>query len=145
MKMRALFLATACVVSTVAAQAAAPAVTPAPATTAPAAPVPLEIVVFDKPDYKGTSLRIARPTADLGTLKFDNKVASFQIVGAGDWVLCENKNYQGRCARVQLQAGNLKLFQLNDRVSSLYPVPAPVAPPATTPPATPAAKATKPN
>jgi len=138
MKMRALFLATACVVSSIAAQAAAPAATPAAPTAAPTAPVPLEIVVFDKPDYKGTSLRIARPIADLGTLKFDNKVASFQIQGAGDWVLCENKNYQGRCARVQLQAGNLKLFQLNDRVSSLYPVPAPVAAPATTPATTPA-------
>lgn len=155
MKMRTLFLATACVVSTVAAQAAAPASAPAPVTTAPAAPgpleipVPLEIIVFDKPDYKGTSLRIARPIADLGALKFDNKVASFQIVGAGDWVLCENKNYQGRCARVQLQAGNLKLFQLNDRVSSLYPVPAPAPAPATTPSATPATtptpKTTKPN
>ena len=145
MKMQALFMATACFVSSVAAQAAAPAGAPPATTAAPAVPVPLEIVVFDKPDYKGTSLRIARAIADLGTLKFDNKVASLQILGAGDWVLCENRNYQGRCARVQLQAGNLKLFQLNDRVSSLYPVPAPVAPPATTPPATPAAKATKPN
>jgi hypothetical protein len=142
MKMRALFLATAFVVSNVAAQAAAPAGAPAATTAAPAAPVPLEIVVFDKPDYKGTSLRIARPTADLGALKFDNKVASFQIVGAGDWVLCENKNYQGRCARVQLQAGNLKLFQLNDRVSSLYPVPVPVPAPAPTPAATPAPAST---
>jgi hypothetical protein len=83
MKMRALFLATACVVSSIAAQAAAPAGTPAAPTAAPTAPVPLEIVVFDKPDYKGASLRIARPTADLGTLKFDNKVASFQIVRSG--------------------------------------------------------------
>lgn len=142
MKMRALVLATACVVSSVAAQAAAPAGTPAAPTAATTAPVPLEIVVFDKPDYKGTSLRIARPIADLGTLKFDNKVASFQIQGAGDWVLCENRNYQGRCARVQLQAGNLKLFQLNDRVSSLYPVPAPVPAPATTPATTPAPAST---
>lgn len=142
MKMRALFLATACVLSSVAAQAAAPAGTPAAPTAAPTAPVPLEIVVFDKPDYKGASLRIARPIADLGTLKFDNKVASFQIQGAGDWVLCENRNYQGRCARVQLQAGNLKLFQLNDRVSSLYPVPAPVPAPATTPATTPAPAST---
>lgn len=133
MKMRALFLAAACVVSSVAAQAAAPAGAPAATTVAPVAPVPLEIIVFDKPDYKGTSLRISRATPDLGKLKFDNKVASLQIVGAGDWVLCENRNYQGRCARVQLQAVNLKLFQLNDRVSSLYPVPAPVAAPATTP------------
>jgi hypothetical protein len=139
MKMRDLFLATACVVSSVAAQAAAPAGTPPATTATPAAPVPLEIVVFDKPDYKGTSMRFARPIADLGTLKFDNKVASFQILGAGDWVLCENRNYQGRCARVQLQAGNLKLFQLNDRVSSLYPVPAPVPAPAPTPAPAPAA------
>lgn len=149
MKMRALFLATVCVVSSVAAHAAAPAGAPPATTAAPAVPVPLEIVVFDKPDYKGTSLRIARAIADLGTLKFDNKVASLQIMGAGDWVLCENRNYQGRCARVQLQAGNLKLFQLNDRVSSLYPVPAPAPAPATTPSATPATtptpKTTKPN
>jgi hypothetical protein len=142
MKMQALFMATACFVSSVAAQAAAPAGAPPATTAAPAVPVPLEIVVFDKPDYKGTSLRIARAIADLGTLKFDNKVASLQILGAGDWVLCENRNYQGRCARVQLQAGNLKLFQLNDRVSSLYPVPAPVAAPAPTPATTPAPAST---
>ena len=129
MKLRALFLATACVVPSAAAQAAAPAAPPA----APSAPVPLETVVFDKSDYMGTSLRIERAIVVLGTLKFDNKVASLQIMGAGDWVLCENRNYQGRCARVQLQAGNLKLFQLNDRVSSLYPVPAPVPAPAPTP------------
>jgi hypothetical protein len=119
----------------------------APTATAPApvAPVPLEIVVYDKPDYKGASLRIARAVADLTPMKFDNKVASLQILGAGDWVLCENRNYQGRCARVQLQAGNLKLFQLNDRVSSLYPVPAPPAPPAAQPATTPATKTKSPN
>jgi hypothetical protein len=145
MKMRALFLATACVVSSVAAQAAAPAGAPAATTAAPTAPVPLEIIVFDKPDYKGTSLRISRAVADLGKLKFDNKVASLQIIGAGDWVLCENRNYQGRCARVQLQAVNLKLFQLNDRVSSLYPVPAPVVAPSAAPATTTAPKTKSPN
>ena len=155
MKFKAIALAAASILSLATAHAAAPAstapATPAttPAATPAVAPVPLEIVVFDKPDYKGTSLRISRAVADLAALKFDNKVASFQIQGAGDWVLCENRNYQGRCARVQLQAGNLKLFQLNDRVSSLYPVPAPAPAPATTPSATPATtptpKTTKPN
>lgn len=133
MKMRALFLATAFFVSSVAAQAAAPAGVPAATTATPPAPVPLEVIVYDKTDFKGTSLRISRAVADLGKLKFDNKVASLQILGSGDWVLCENRNYQGRCARVQLQAASLKLFQLNDRVSSLYPVPAPIPAPATTP------------
>ena len=121
--------------ATVIAMAALPAVaatTPAPSTPAtPApAPVPLQIVVFDQNDFKGHTLTIDRAVPDLNLLHFDNKIASLQIKGAGDWVLCENKNYTGRCARVQLAAGNLKLFQLNDRVSSLYPVPAPPPPPA---------------
>lgn len=125
----------------VAAFPAMAAPTPAPATpAAPATPVPasepLQIVVFDQNDFKGHTLTIDRAVPDLNALHFDNKIASLQIKGAGDWVLCENKNYTGRCARVQLAAGNLKLFQLNDRVSSLYPVPAP--PPAPVPAATPA-------
>jgi hypothetical protein len=119
----------------VAATTPAPATAVAPATPAPA-PVPLQIVVFDKNDFKGNALTIDRPVPDLNALHFDNKVASLQIKGAGDWVLCENKNYTGRCARVQLAAGNLKLFQLNDRVSSLYPVPAPPPPVAAPAPAT---------
>jgi hypothetical protein len=127
--------------ATVIAVAALPAIaatTPAPATAVvpPApAPVPLQIVVFDQSDFKGRALTIDRPVPDLTALQFDNKVASLQIKGAGDWVLCENKNYTGRCARVQLAAGNLKLFQLNDRVSSLYPVPAPPPAPAPAAPA----------
>jgi hypothetical protein len=142
MNIRTALLAT--VITVVALPAfAATAPTPAPATpatttvaTTPApAPVPLQIVVFDKNDFKGNALTIDRPVPDLNALHFDNKVASLQIKGAGDWVLCENKNYTGRCARVQLAAGNLKLFQLNDRVSSLYPVPVP--PPAPAPAAAP--------
>ena len=110
----------------------ATAATPPAAPAVPAAPVPLQIVVYDQNDSKGNAITISTPVPDLGALKFDNKVASLLIKGDGDWVLCENKNYTGRCARVQSQAVNLKLFALNDRVSSLYPVPAPVTPPATT-------------
>lgn len=107
------------------------------APVAPVAPtpvVPLQITVYDQNDFKGRSITIDKAVPDLSVLHFDNKVASLQIRGAGDWVLCENKNYQGRCARVQLQAGNLKLFGLNDRVSSLYPAPTPAVEPGTTQP-----------
>jgi len=147
MNIRTALLATVITVAALPAFAAtAPAPKPAPATPAttavaatPApAPVPLQIVVFDKNDFKGNTLTIDRPVPDLNALHFDNKIASLQIKGAGDWVLCENKNYTGRCARVQLAAGNLKLFQLNDRVSSLYPVPAPPPAPAPVAPAAPA-------
>lgn len=121
MQPRAAFLAAAFILAAPAALAAPPA---------PAAPVPLEIVVYDKPEFQGNAIRIGKPVPDLAVLKFDNKVASLKIFGAGDWVLCENRNYQGRCARVAMEAVNLKLQNLNDRVSSLYPVPAPAAPPA---------------
>jgi len=131
MTVRIVLLATAMAIIALPAFAAAPAPV-VPATPAPA-PEPLQIVVYDQNDFKGHALTIDRPVADLTTLHFDNKVASLQIKGAGDWVLCENKNYTGRCARVQSEAVNLKLFALNDRVSSLYPVPAPAPAPVAAP------------
>lgn len=103
------------------------AAAPAP-VAAPAVP---SVIVYDQPNFKGNALTIAAATPDLAALKFDDKVASLAISGGGDWVLCENKNYTGRCVRVQSQADNLNLLQLSGRVSSLYPVPAAPATPAT--------------
>jgi hypothetical protein len=99
---------------------------------APAENGPLVIVVYDQPNFKGRELKLTAAVPDLSAVKFDDKVASLTISGAGDWVLCENRNYGGRCSRVQGKAENLGLLQLAGRVSSLYPVPA-------TPAATPAA------
>jgi len=105
---------------------------PTPAAPAvPAAPAAPSVIVYDQPNFKGVSLTIVAATPDLATQGFDNKIASFTISGGGDWVLCENKNYTGRCVRVQAQAQNLNLLQLSGRVSSLYPVPATPAAPAT--------------
>ena len=143
MTTRIILLASGLLFAAASAMASPPPAAPV-APVVPAVPVPLQIVVYDQNDFKGNAITISTAVADLAVLKFDNKVASLFIKGAGDWVLCENKNYTGRCARVQSQAGNLKLFALNDRVSSLYPVPAPVTPPAatttTTPSSTPAVK-----
>jgi hypothetical protein len=99
-------------------------------TTPPAAPAagPLTIVVYDQPNFKGRAATITQAVPDLSAAKFDDKVASLTISGAGDWVLCEHRNYGGRCARVQGQAESLGLLQLAGRVSSLYPVPATAAP-----------------
>jgi hypothetical protein len=99
--------------------AAAPGAPPAEVV-----PAPLTIVVYDQPNYKGRAVTIDRAVADLASIKFDDKVASFEIRGAGDWMLCENRNYAGRCVRAQSKADDLKLLQIGGRVSSLYPVPA---------------------
>ncbi len=127
----------ACVGALAAGLSLAPVAIAAATTPAPPPPVavPLAIVVYDQPDYKGRALTLTGATPDLKALKFDDKVASLDIQGVGDWVLCEHRNYAGRCVRVQSQAGNLKLLQLNGRVSSLYPVPAPAPAPSPTTPA----------
>ncbi len=115
---------------------AAPAAPVAPA--APAAPVPLTITVYDQENFKGRAVKIAVATPNLAVHQFDDKVASLEVAGAGDWVLCENRNYAGRCARVQSKASDLRVIQLFGRVSSLYPVPAAAVPAAA--PAAPAAQ-----
>ena len=107
----------------------------APSATS-AAPVPLAIVVYDAPGFAGRALRIDRAVPDLAALKFDDKIASFEIQGAGDWMLCENRNYGGRCVRGTAKADDLKVLQIAGRVSSLYPVPA-IAIPAAAPAAKP--------
>jgi len=68
-------------------------------------------------------MTIDRAVPDLAALNFNDKVASFAIQGAGDWMLCENRNYAGRCVRAQWKADDLKLLRIAGRVSSLYPVP----------------------
>ncbi len=125
-------LALACV-----AAGAAVAAPPAQPPAAAPAPVPLSITVFDQENFKGRSVKITAATPNLAVHQFEDKVASFEVAGAGDWVLCENRNYTGRCARVQAKAGDLRLIQLFARVSSLYPVAAPAVPAA---PAAPAAQ-----
>ena len=117
---------------------AALAAPPAPATPpASPAPVPLSITVYDQENFKGRAVRIVAATPNLAALQFEDKVASFEIAGSGDWVLCADRNYKGVCARVSAKAGDLRVIQLFGRVSSLYPVPAPAVPAA---PATPANK-----
>jgi Beta/Gamma crystallin len=93
-----------------------------------AAAAPLSIVVYDQPGFKGRALAIDRAIPDLAALQFDDEIASFEIRGAGDWILCEHRNYGGRCVRVQAKAEDLKVLQIGGRVSSLYPAPAPAAP-----------------
>ena len=115
MNIRTVLLATCVVVAASPAYAASTPKPQAVPVAPPAPPVPLQIVVYDQNDFKGHAITIDHAVPDLNVMHFDNKVASLQILGAGDWVLCENRNYTGRCARVQSQAVNLKLFQLNDR------------------------------
>ena len=96
---------------------------PVAVTTAPPAPPPV-ITVYDKPNFKGNMLKFDRSVPSLAKLKFNDVIASVQIAGTRDWVLCEHRNFQGKCVRVHLKEKDLTRLKINGMVSSLYPVPA---------------------
>ena len=96
---------------------------PVPAlATAPTQPRPTTITVYDQPNFKGRALTFEKSVPSLAALDFNDKIASVQIKGR-DWVLCEHRNFMGRCGRVHAKAINLKRLKLEGTISSLYPVP----------------------
>lgn len=100
----------------------------APGPVAPSTPA-TSIVVFDKPNFKGQSMTFNRSVASLAALQFNDRPASVQIKGR-DWVLCEHRNFMGKCVRIRAKERDLKRVKIAGQVSSMYPVPAtpPTAP-----------------
>jgi Beta/Gamma crystallin len=82
------------------------------------------ITVYDQPNFRGQSLTFERGVPSLARLGFNDKVASVRISGSRDWVLCEHRNFMGKCVRIHSKAKDLKRQGIVGQVSSLYPVPA---------------------
>lgn len=112
------------------------------------APVPMaaRITLYEHDDFRGQSLVIDRPMADLQRQGFNDRASSAEVLGE-PWEVCEHARFDGRC--VVLRPGryaSLRALNLNDRVSSVrqvgrdvhstedprYPRP-PVTPPAPLP------------
>lgn len=117
------FAVAAAVVLTSAAVAVAQPYYPIAATVAP--PPPTAIAVFDQPNFKGRTLVFDRSVPSLAKLNFNDVIASVQIKGTRDWVLCEHRNFMGKCVRIRAKEKDLKRLKINGQVSSLYPVPVP--------------------
>lgn len=90
-----------------------------------AAPPPTAITVFDQPNFKGQSLTFERSVPSLAALQFNDRPRSVRIKGSRDWVLCEHRNFMGKCVRVRAREKDLKRLKIAGQVSSLYPVPVP--------------------
>jgi len=89
-----------------------------------------EVVFYGNPDFRGRSVRVDRPVADFLNFGFNDR-ASSATVRSGDWQVCSDANFRGRC--VTLTPGDypsLAAMGLDDRVSSARPLGAgPVPPP----------------
>ena len=88
---------------------------------APTEVAPTSITVFDQPNYKGRSMTFERSVPSLAALDFNDLPRSVRVKGR-DWVLCEHRNFMGKCVRVRAKEKNLKRLKIDGKVSSLYPV-----------------------
>lgn len=64
----------------------------------------------------------------LNAVGFNDLAQSVKIDGKRDWVLCDSRNFLGRCIRVHLKEKDLMRQKFSSLASSIYPVsdPAPV-------------------
>jgi Beta/Gamma crystallin len=83
---------------------------------------PTAITVYEKPNFRGRSLTFERSVPSLAAVDFNDLAASVKIDGKRDWVLCEHRNFMGKCVRVRAKEKNLKRLKIDGKVSSLYPV-----------------------
>lgn len=100
--------------------AAALAAGPAPAPLPPST-----ITLYEKPNFQGRSMTFTSRVASLNAVGFNDIAQSVKIDGKRDWVLCESRNFLGRCIRVHLKEKDLKRQKFSGLASSIYPVPDP--------------------
>lgn len=96
------------------------------AATTPPAPLPRsKITLYEKPNFQGRSMTFDLRVPSLNARGFNDTAQSVKIDGLRDWVLCEGRNFLGRCIRVHLKEKDLKRQNFSGLASSIYPVPDP--------------------
>lgn len=114
----ALAVATA---ATVAIAAPPPGMVPMAAPTT--APQPeSSITLFEKPNFQGRSMTFDHRIPSLNAVGFNDIAQSVKITGKRDWVLCDSRNFLGRCIRVREKEKDLKRQKFTSLASSIYPV-----------------------
>ena len=74
------------------------------------------IDLYGRQDFRGRSVRLEDNTRDLGAVNFDGRASSL-VVHQGNWELCTEPGYGGRC-HVFGPGEYRELAQLDERVSS---------------------------
>ena len=86
-----------------------------PAATALAQNAPAQVSIYEQRNYGGTPVVVTGAQADLGRLV---ALRSIRVAG-GAWELCEEANYQGRCAR--FSSGDADVRGMVRQVRSVRP------------------------
>ena len=83
--------------------------------------VPAAIALFDDENFYGDIRDAYDPFGNLHDLAFNDQARSVAVF-AGQWELCEHKNFTGRCVFIKEDVSDLGWFGLAGRVSSVRPI-----------------------
>ena len=92
-----------------------------------------QITFYENEDFRGRSFAASTWVTDFTRYGFNDR-ASSAIISNGNWEVCEDVRFEGRCA--VLRPGNydsLRAMGMNDRISSVRPAQARVPVPMPTP------------
>lgn len=91
-----------------------PRARPIPPSTADSA-----IILFDRPDYRGTATTF-RDAVEYLTGR--DSLAQSAAIEGGSWELCEGSGFSGRCITLDRSTPDLEEYGLRDRVGSVRPL-----------------------
>jgi hypothetical protein len=78
------------------------------------------VVLFQHDEFRGDTLPVTGAVPHLNRLRFNDKVSSIAI-NSGQWEVCTDPNYRGRCEIINASASNLGYYRLNDKITSIRP------------------------
>ena len=81
-----------------------------------------ELTSYTRDDFAGRSLTVRNGAADLRNRDFNDTVQSVRVrVRSGDWEVCEDVDFRGRC-RTLAPGEYASLERLSNRISSVRAV-----------------------
>ena len=81
-----------------------------------------QVTLYSGEGFHGRQFRVDRPMWDLDRTDFNDR-ASSAVVQGGDWQVCEDARFQGRCAILHPgEYPSLEPTGLSNRISSIRPV-----------------------
>jgi hypothetical protein len=76
------------------------------------------LVLYEQPGFRGRSVEVTDPTRILSD--FMNRAQSLQVAG-GQWEICDQMDFGGRCVTVSRNVDNLSSLGMQRRVISVRP------------------------
>ena len=80
-----------------------------------------QVTFYEREDFRGRSITIDHPIGNMDRRDFDDR-ASSAVVQAGDWQVCEDPGFRGRCTVLHPgEYRSLREVGLNNDISSVRP------------------------